>query len=130
MKILLFILGALFCCHVACTGSLGNVDDYTKVSPKEVGGLGNLIQDGTVAALKLAAADNVIDANAAARFQVEAVGRVAKNVRESDDVTSYFVIVRASDKLYHDVKIIVGFIIDENNISKVLTIRGYKIGSV
>jgi len=123
MKFLFVIIGALFCCHLATVNAIGNLDGYRKVSSKEFAGLDHIIQSGTTAALDLAVADNVIDADAAARFQIKAIGHVARQVRAAENVTSYFIIVRG------DVKTIVGFVIDEDSASGGLTLRAYKIGS-
>jgi len=125
MKALLILFGAFLCCQLATAGSIGSLDGYRKIS--SYSGLDHVIQSGTVAALNLAAADGVVDANAAARYQVESIGRVA--AKELDAATSYFIVVRVGDAHYPDVKAIVGFVIDEERGTGTLTLRAYKIGS-
>jgi len=130
MKTLFIIFSLSMVFYVSSAARIAGFEGYKKItSPKEIADLDLVIQSGTITALNLAAADNIIENNAARRFQIDDVKYISKLAKPEEDSTSYFVVVKTMDQYYHDVKVAVGFVIDQNNSNKRLSMKAYKIGA-
>jgi len=101
---------------------------YDRVTSKaEINSLEILVQDGALAALELAAIDEVLPEHAQQRYQVNQVKYVSKQIREVDNVVSYFVMVSLIDTEDVNAKGTLGYVVDKANDTEKLTLRAYKV---
>jgi len=130
MKFVFTIITILFCFQAIFANSSHGLRGYRKItSEEEIKKLEEMIEKGTKTALYLAAADNLIDRDAGEKFEVDNVKSVSKLEKGRDDMASYFVVVKTMHESYPDVKVVVGFLIEQAKKDKKLTIKGYKIGA-
>ena len=101
---------------------------YDRITSKaEINSLETVINNGALAALELAAIDEVLVEKADQRYQIDQVKYVSKQFRDVDDVVSYFVMASLIDTEDVDVKGTLGYVVDKNNNNEKLTLRAYKV---
>jgi len=101
---------------------------YDRITSKaEINSLETVINNGALAALELAAIDEVLVEKADQRYQIDQVKYVSKQFRDVDDVVSYFVMASLVDTEDVNVKGTLGYVVDKNNNNEKLTLRAYKV---
>lgn len=128
MRNYILIALSVFLCFSITSAANAPLKGYDRVTSKtEIASLDTVINNGFLAALQLAAIDEVVAEYADVRYHIDQVKYVSKQVRDVDNVVSYFVMVTIYDSEDLNASGTLGYVVDRENGNDKLTLRAYKI---